>query len=60
MKKNQDKTLPLNGKKTVYIPKRFVPASRNFLGMESPESIDFPVNLEMVKKYFTTIFVIRL
>ena len=52
--KNQDKTLPLNTKKTVYIPKRFVPASRNFLGMESPESIDFPVNLEMVKKYFNT------
>ena len=50
--KNQTQTLPITAKKTVYIPKRFVPASRNFLGMESPASNDYPVSLEMVKKYF--------
>lgn len=50
--KNQTQTLPITAKKTVYIPKRFVPASRNFLGMESPASNDYPVSIEMVKKYF--------
>ena len=51
--KNADNVLPLAEKKTVYIPKRFVPASRNFLGMESPASTDYPVNIELAKKYFT-------
>lgn len=50
--KNENKTLPLSAKKTVYVPKRFVPASRNFLGMETPASTDYPVNIEQVKKYF--------
>ena len=50
--KNKENVLPLDDKKTVYIPNRFIPAKRNFLGMESPESNDVPVNLEMVKKYF--------
>ncbi len=52
MLKNSNKTLPLTKNKTVYIPKRFTPAGRNFLGMPIPESLDYPVNLEMVKKYF--------
>ncbi|CAH0994343.1 hypothetical protein EMA8858_00452 [Emticicia aquatica] len=52
MLKNQSNTLPINTKKTVYIPKRFSPASRNFLGMETPASTDLPVNLDLVKKYF--------
>ena len=50
--KNQKNTLPINSKKTVYIPKRFTPASRNFLGMETPASTDYPVSLELAKKYF--------
>lgn len=50
--KNENKTLPLAAKKTVYVPKRFVPASRNFLGVETPASTDYPVNIEQVKKYF--------
>lgn len=50
--KNQGNILPITTKKTVYVPKRFVPASRNFLGMETPASTDYPVNLELVKKYF--------
>jgi beta-glucosidase len=50
--KNQQKLLPITTKKTVYVPKRFSPASRNFLGMETPASTDFPVNLDLVKKYF--------
>ncbi|MFK7980636.1 MAG: glycoside hydrolase family 3 N-terminal domain-containing protein, partial [Saprospiraceae bacterium] len=50
--KNQNQVLPIPTKKTVYVPKRFVPASRNFLGMETPSSTDYPVNINLVKKYF--------
>nr|WP_167964325.1 glycoside hydrolase family 3 N-terminal domain-containing protein [Saonia flava] len=52
MLKNAENALPVQDKKTVYVPKRYVPASRNFLGMETPESTDYPVNMELVKKYF--------
>ncbi|MBT8297718.1 MAG: glycoside hydrolase family 3 protein [Maribacter sp.] len=50
--KNQNNTLPVKDKKTVYVPKRFTPASRNFLGMETPASTDYPVSLDLVKKYY--------
>jgi len=52
MLKNSNKALPLQKNKTVYIPKRFTPAGRNFLGMPIPESLDYPVKIETVKKYF--------
>ncbi len=50
--KNKAGVLPLKRMKTAYIPKKFTPAGRNFLGMETPEKLDYPVNLEIVKKYF--------
>ncbi|WP_367914725.1 glycoside hydrolase family 3 protein [Leadbetterella sp. DM7] len=50
--KNQQNVLPVTAKKTVYIPKRFIPASRNFLGMETPASLEYPLNISIVKKYF--------
>lgn len=50
--KNKANVLPLTKNKTVYIPKKFTPAGRNFLGMETPESLEYPVNIEVVKKYF--------
>jgi beta-glucosidase len=50
--KNSNKTLPLQKNKTVYIPKKFTPTGRNFLGMPIPESLEYPVKIEMVKKYF--------
>lgn len=53
MLKNKAKALPLTKGKTVYIPKRFTPAGRNFLGMETPEKLEYPVSLAVVKKYFT-------
>jgi beta-glucosidase len=53
MLKNKAKALPLTKGKTVYIPKRFTPAGRNFLGMQIPEKLDYPVNLSIIKKYFT-------
>ena len=52
MLKNKANALPLTKGKTVYIPKRFTPAGRNFLGMEIPEKLDYPVNLNIIKKYF--------
>ncbi|GAB3893205.1 glycoside hydrolase family 3 N-terminal domain-containing protein [Spirosoma agri] len=53
MLKNKAKALPLTKGKKVYIPKRFTPAGRNFLGMDTPEKLEYPINLTVVKKYFT-------
>lgn len=50
--KNKSNVLPLQKMKTVYVPKQFTPAGRNFLGMETPEKLDYPVNMNIVKKYF--------
>jgi beta-glucosidase len=52
MLKNKDNALPVQRGKTVFIPKQFTPAGRNFLGVETPAKTDFPVNIEIVKKYF--------
>ncbi|MBX2896026.1 MAG: glycoside hydrolase family 3 C-terminal domain-containing protein [Cyclobacteriaceae bacterium] len=52
MLKNKQNVLPLQKNKTVYIPKKFTPAGRNFMGMETPEKLEYPVNIEIVKKYF--------
>jgi beta-glucosidase len=51
--KNKNNTLPIATGKTVYIPKRITPAGINFFGMPSPEKIEYPVNLENIKKYYT-------
>lgn len=53
MLKNKANILPLQKNKIVYVPKKFTPAARNFLGMETPEKLDYPVNMNLVKKYFT-------
>jgi len=52
MLKNKVNVLPLQQGKTVYVPKKFTPAGRNFLGMQTPEKIDYPVNIDIVRKYF--------
>ncbi len=51
--KNQNKTLPIQKGKTVYVPKRTTPASVNFFGQPVPEKTEYPVNLELIKKYYT-------
>jgi beta-glucosidase len=38
--------------KTVYIPKRKTAASHDFFGAPIPESVNYPVNIEIAKKYF--------
>ena len=50
--KNQNKTLPIAKGKTVYIPKRTTPASVNFFGQSTPEKTEYPINLDLVKKYY--------
>jgi beta-glucosidase len=52
MLKNKAQVLPLKTGKTVYIPKRVFPAERNWFGNVTPERIEYPVNMELVKKYF--------
>ena len=52
MLKNKNKVLPLAKQKTVYIPKRVTAAGRDFFGGPTPESINYPLNLNVVKKYF--------
>lgn len=52
MLKNKGNVLPLTKNKTVYIPKKYTPAGRNFLGAPIAEKTDYPVNLNIVKKYF--------
>ena len=52
MLKNINNTLPVKKDRTVYIPKRFVPASTNFWGQKTPEKWEYPINPEIAKKYF--------
>lgn len=52
--KNKKQVLPLAKGKTVYVPKKFTPAGRNFLGEPTPEKLEYPVNMNIVKKYFNT------
>jgi beta-glucosidase len=53
MVKNKNSLLPLQKNKKVYIPKRFTPAGRNYIGMPFPEKSDYPINMALVSKYFT-------
>ncbi len=52
MLKNKNQTLPIEAGKTVYVPKRTTPSSINFYGMPTPEKTEYPVNLELIKKYY--------
>jgi beta-glucosidase len=50
--KNQGGVLPLKRTATVYIPRRHVPASRDFFGNQQPARDVDPLNRETVTKYF--------
>lgn len=50
--KNKSSVLPIAKTKTVYIPKRIVPAARDWFGNVTPERVEYPVNMDIVKKYF--------
>ncbi len=51
--KNKGNVLPLGKSKTIYVPKRLVPAARDFFGNTTAERIEYPVNMEILKKYYT-------
>jgi beta-glucosidase len=53
MLKNKAKALPMSKGKKVYVPKRFIPAGRNFLGMPTTESNNYPISVDVLKKYYT-------
>lgn len=50
--KNKAQVLPLSKNKTIYIPKRIVPAGRDWFGNVNPERIEYPVSIDIFSKYF--------
>lgn len=52
--KNQDKVLPIGKEKTVYLPKRYVPASQSFFGGPIPARWEEPIKDELAQQYFNT------
>ena len=52
MLKNKNKVLPFEKQKTVYIPKRMTVAGRDFFGGPTPGSVNYPININLVRKYF--------
>ncbi len=52
MLKNKANILPVTDRKTVYIPKRYSPASFNWWGIYTAPTLESPIDLEIVKKYY--------
>lgn len=50
--KNKENVLPVKDKKSVLIPKTYTPAIKNFFGKWTEPLLDYPVNLDIVKKYY--------
>jgi beta-glucosidase len=50
--KNENEVLPLQKEQTVYLPKRYVPASENFFGQEIPAREEDPIQPELAAQYF--------
>ncbi|SHE35091.1 glycoside hydrolase family 3 protein [Dysgonomonas macrotermitis] len=52
MLKNKSNVLPVKDKKTVYIPKTYTPATSNWWGLWTEPTLDYPVNMNIIKKYY--------
>ena len=52
--KNKMHVLPLKKNITVYIPKLYTAAKKDYAGTVTPEKWEDPVSLDLVKKYFNT------
>ena len=52
MLKNKKQTLPLKDKKTVYIPKNYIPAVKDWYHNWSAPKLEHTVNMDLVKKYY--------
>ncbi|CAD0005098.1 glycoside hydrolase family 3 protein [Flavobacterium chungangense] len=50
--KNKASVLPLKEKKTVFIPKIYTASTKDWWGVASQPKLEYPVNLELVKKYY--------
>lgn len=50
--KNRNKVLPAEKMKAVYIPKRRSGGNRDFFGGVIPVTVDYPMNIDLVRKYF--------
>lgn len=50
--KNKANILPIKEKKTVYIPKIYSAPTKDWWGNYAPAKLDYPVNLDLVKKYY--------
>ena len=55
MIKNHNNTLPVKDKKKVYVPKRHYVQSQGFFGMSGQDKWDYPINLDLVKKYYDVV-----
>ncbi len=44
--------LPVKERKTVYIPKRYSPATFNWWGVYTAPSLEYPVDIEKIKKHY--------
>ncbi|MFJ7684791.1 glycoside hydrolase family 3 protein [Peribacillus butanolivorans] len=53
MLKNKNQILPLEKGSKVYIPKQYTAPSKDWFGDPTPEKLDYPVNMDIVKNYFT-------
>ncbi|OCT14592.1 beta-glucosidase [Paenibacillus pectinilyticus] len=52
--KNKGQVLPMKPRSKVYIPKRYLPAGRNWFGMPTPERLEHLANLAVVQTYYDT------
>lgn len=52
MLKNKDGILPIKERKTVYVPRNYVPSTKNWYGYWTDEVLEYKVGLDMIKKYY--------
>ncbi|MBO0340471.1 MAG: glycoside hydrolase family 3 N-terminal domain-containing protein [Bacteroidota bacterium] len=55
MLKNSQETLPMESKKKVYVPQRYVAPAVNWFGIATPERTEHPFNMDVVSKYFEVV-----
>ena len=55
MLKNNEKTLPVENKKKVYVPQRYVAPTVNWFGVATQARTEHPFNMEVVAKYFEVV-----
>jgi len=53
MLKNHASVLPVQRMKKVYVPKIYTPAAKDWWGNYVPARFDFPVDTNVIKKYYT-------